>query len=326
MVGCLSDSAPVRALRSLLARAFREPIDAIPATAIFAVTATQLVICFAVSEPRHVFLAVALLFPFQLNFAGMCHNHHHRSTFRHPLANRVFEVAMFFQLGMLPYGYTLHHNIGHHRHYRDPHRDSNRWRRSDGSPMGAWEFAARLCVAMYPTVWRIGRSHPAVFRKFLRMAAICGAILAILVALRPLQAVLVFVVPLPLALLLQAQATHWQHAGLASDDPLRASRSVVDRGYNLRTLNLGYHTAHHLRPSLHWSKLPAFHATIAAAIPRTLVDRPPSVGAGVEPVMLTGQPIRDPGDDETERRRRRLVPEHAHRPARRDGERHDAGR
>ncbi len=263
-------------LRSLASRALatvlREPIDVVPVIAIFAVTGLQLAIFACLSQPRHVALAVALLFPLQLNFAGMCHNHHHRNTFRHRLANRVFEVAMFFQLGMLPYGYTLHHNIGHHRHYLDQSRDSNRWRRLDGTVMGPWEFATRLCLAMYPTVWRIGRRHPGVFRKFRRMALACAALLAAALAIHPLNALLVFVLPLPVALLLQAQATYHQHAGLTARDPLRASRSVVARGYNLRTLNLGYHTAHHLRPGLHWSKLPAFHATIAAAIPPELVD------------------------------------------------------
>jgi fatty acid desaturase len=255
-----------------LARVFREPVDVIPAAAIFAVTLAQIAIFTAIDDPARVALAVLLLFPFQLNFAGMCHNHHHRNTFRHSVANRVFEVAMFFQLGMLPYGYTLHHNIGHHRHYLDQAIDSNRWRRADGGVMGAWEFAGRLCLAMYPTVWRIGRGHPRVFRKFLRMTAVCAALLAGMVAIAPLNAFLVLVLPLPFALLLQAQATYWQHAGLAADEPLHASRSFVDRGYNLRTLNLGYHAAHHLRPGLHWSKLPAFHATIAAAIPPELVD------------------------------------------------------
>ena len=255
-----------------LATVLREPIDVVPVTAIFAVTIAQLAIFLGLHDPWTALAAVALLFPVQLNFAGMCHNHHHCRTFRAPFANRVFEVAMFFQLGMLPYGYTLHHNIGHHRHYLDQTRDSNRWRRADGGTMASWEFAARLCWHMYPTVWRIGRDHPQVFRKFRRMAAVCGTLLLSAIAVDPVNAALVFVLPLPFALVLQAQATHWQHAGLASRDPLRASRSIVDRRYNLRTLNLGYHTAHHLRPGLHWSKLPAFHATIAATIPPELVD------------------------------------------------------
>ncbi|HUK61830.1 MAG TPA: fatty acid desaturase [Dongiaceae bacterium] len=254
-----------------LATVFREPIDALPAGVIFAVGIVQLAIFAAVHRPLAVLASVVVLFPFQLNFAGMCHNHHHRPTFRRPLLNRVFEVVMFLQLGMLPYGYTLQHNIGHHRHYLDQSRDSNRWRRADGGVMGPWAFAWTLCVAMYPTVWRIGRRHPVVFRKFRRMAWICAAVLAALFALDPVNAVLVYVLPLPFALLLQAQATYYQHAGLDTDDPLRASRSAVDPLYNLRTLNLGYHAAHHFRPSVHWSKLPALHAAIAADLPPDLV-------------------------------------------------------
>ncbi|MEO7436951.1 MAG: fatty acid desaturase [Candidatus Binatia bacterium] len=262
---------PRRPLRAALSRVLHEPIDALPVAAITAIAGVQLAIFAGLDDPRAVVLAVGLLFPWQLALAGMCHNHHHCPTFRHGLANRAFEVVMFFQLGMLPYGYTLHHNIGHHRHYLDQTIDTNRWRLPDGRTMGSWEFAWRLCLAMYPNVWRIGRAQPALFRKFRRMACVCLGLFALLCALDPANALLVFALPLPFALFLQAQATHHQHAGLASDDPWRASRSVTDRRYNLRTLNLGYHTAHHLRPGLHWSKLPALHARIAARIPPELV-------------------------------------------------------
>jgi fatty acid desaturase len=254
-----------------LAAVFRHPVDAIPVACMLTVFAVQLAVFVLVRDPAHVLLAVALVFPFQVNFAGMCHNHHHLNTFRHPVANRAFEVVMFLQLGMLPYGYTLHHNIGHHRHYLDQTKDSNRWLRADGRSMGSWEFALRLCLAMYPTVVRIGRQHPAIFRKFRRMAWATAGVVAALVAVSPVNAFLVFLLPLPPALLLQAQATHHQHVGLAVDDPWRASRSTLDARYNVRTLNLGYHTAHHLRPGLHWSQLPAFHAEIASDIPPELV-------------------------------------------------------
>lgn len=250
---------------------FRHPIDLVPVGIITAIFTAQLAVFGLVHDRRWVAAAVLLLFPVQLNFAGMCHNHHHLNTFRQRLLNRAFEVVMFLQLGMLPYGYTLHHNIGHHRHYLDQARDSNRWRRPDGRVMGSWEFAWRLGLAMYPTVWRIGRAHPRLRRRFCAMAAVCAAGLVVLVAIDPVNAVLVFVLPLPIALVLQAQATHHQHAGLDAADPLQASRSVLDRRYNLRTLNLGYHTAHHLKPALHWSQLPKLHARIAADLPSELV-------------------------------------------------------
>ena len=250
---------------------FRQPIDAIPVAAILTVLAAQVATLLFVRDPVVVCLIAVALFPVQVNFAGMCHNHHHLNTFHGAWANRTFEVVMFLQLGMLPYGYTLHHNLGHHRHYLDPLADSNRWRRADGSVMAPWEFAAKLCLDMYPTVIRIGRRHPGVFRKFKRMAAVCAAVLACFVAIDPLNAIVLFVLPLPFALLLQAQATYYQHAGLDTDDPWRASRSTIDRRYNLRTLNLGYHAAHHLRPGLHWSKLPELHAAIETAIPPELI-------------------------------------------------------
>ncbi|MCC6764537.1 MAG: fatty acid desaturase [Deltaproteobacteria bacterium] len=260
-----------RAVRSPLRRVFRHPIDVVPAALITAVSAAQIAIFLGISAPLHVLACTALLFPLQVNFAGMCHNHHHIRTFRQPILNRVFEVMMFFQLGMLPYVYTLHHNLGHHRHYLDQQRDSNRWRRRDGGTMGSWEFAWVLAVNIYPVACRIGRDHPIVFRRFRRMAGVCAIVLACLIIASPVNALLVFALPLPLALVLQAQATHYHHAGLDARDHWHASRSATARLYNLRTFNLGYHTAHHLRPMLHWSKLPAFHATIAHAIPRDLV-------------------------------------------------------
>jgi fatty acid desaturase len=257
-------------LSDAVRRVFRHPIDAVPVAIIGAVFAAQTAVFLLVHDPLHVLVAVAILFPVQVNFAGMCHNHHHLNTFRVRVLNRVFEVVMFFQLGMLPYVYTLHHNLGHHRHYLDRHGDSNRWRREDGSTMGPWEFALTLCLSMYPTAIRIGRRHPSVLRKFRRMAWVCAGVVAGLVAINPVNALLIFILPLPPALLLQAEATYHQHAGLDSHEPLRASRSAVSCLYNLRTLNLGYHAAHHLRPRLHWSKLPALHARIAADIPPEL--------------------------------------------------------
>lgn len=59
-----------------------------------------------------------------------------------------------------------------------------------------------------------------------------------------------------------------------TENPYEASHNIMNRWYNIFTGNLGYHTAHHVKPGLHWSKLPEFHATIADKIPKHLYHLP----------------------------------------------------
>ena len=40
----------------------------------------------------------------------------------------------------------------------------------------------------------------------------------------------------------------------------------MHKWYNILTCSLGYHTAHHMKMGLHWSKLPEYHAKIADKI------------------------------------------------------------
>mgnify|MGYP000123740735 FL=1 len=41
--------------------------------------------------------------------------------------------------------------------------------------------------------------------------------------------------------------------------------------YNLPSWNLGYHTAHHMLPGIHWSQLPQLHDKIRPRIPDHLI-------------------------------------------------------
>jgi fatty acid desaturase len=52
-----------------------------------------------------------------------------------------------------------------------------------------------------------------------------------------------------------------QHDGCDETHPVNHSRNFVGRLFNYFTFNNGFHGAHHLTPGLHWSLLPAYHAT-----------------------------------------------------------------
>lgn len=56
----------------------------------------------------------------------------------------------------------------------------------------------------------------------------------------------------------------FQHDGADPDSRHNHSRSFVGKTVNWLTFNNGFHAAHHLRPGLHWSLLPAAHERLVA--------------------------------------------------------------
>jgi fatty acid desaturase len=99
------------------------------------------------------------------------------------------------------------------------------------------------------------------------MIALTGAVLAALLWFRPVAALLLFVAPMVTSLLAVSWATYSHHAGIDAANHFEASNNTMHPLYNILTGNLGYHTAHHYRQGVHWSKLPELHAKIAAQIP-----------------------------------------------------------
>ena len=83
----------------------------------------------------------------------------------------------------------------------------------------------------------------------------------------PWNAIWVFVLPMIVSLAGTVWVTWFHHANLPTGDAMAASNNTMDPWYNLLLGNLGYHTAHHHRQAVHWSKLPELHAQIADKIP-----------------------------------------------------------
>jgi fatty acid desaturase len=183
------------------------------------------------------------------------------------------------------HAWFLHHVVGHHRNYLDQDKDESRWKRKDGSTMGEAEYALMTALTAYPRAFRVGREqHPKALRIFLSMGALHVVLLGMLFWHDWYNALLVFLLPMALSLYLTAWATYFHHVGLETAEHTDASYNILHPGYNLMTGNLGYHTAHHTRHGLHWSKLPEFHAELAKDIPPTLYRQPgiPFVWSGSE--------------------------------------------
>ena len=204
--------------------------------------------------------------------APINHHHQHVNSFCSSWLNRLYDIVLAVQCGIAPYGWVLHHNLGHHLNYlNQPPNDSpdeSHWTRTNGTQMGRLEYSLHLLLHHQVDIFRVGRRHPRHLRAFLLMKLPLWGLLGIGLWLRPVETLLIFLVPSFITLAHTVWATYEHHAGWPQDDHLVASLNRDNRVYNTLTGNLGLHTAHHKRPGLHWSLLPELHAQIRHRIPK----------------------------------------------------------
>ena len=244
-------SAPRRAL-------FRYQQDRLPVAVILALFAADLVVFALAPSWPWVVVWSFLSMPAKNCICAWNHHHQHVPFFNSALCNRAIEVVFGLQTGAVSKVWELHHNIGHHENYMDQRLDESAWRTRSGRMMGPNEYTLRLAATGYFCAFKNGMAHPKIQRTFVIMTVLHIALLAGLLWINPLNAFFVFILPMIVSFLITCRHTYDHHAGCSETDEYAASNNIMHRWYNVLTGNLGYHTAHHLRPGLHWSKLPAF--------------------------------------------------------------------
>ncbi len=202
------------------------------------------------------------------------HHHQHVPTFRNKYLNRMLEFVYTLHTGITTNTWVLHHNLGHHLHYLDQKKDESGWMRADGTKMGELEYTLKIALTGYTRAWKVGKKHPRYQTGLVKMGTIILAFLAVCLWYNWFNALFVFVIPMAIGYIATCWHTYFHHAGLDTDDHLEASYNIMHKWYNKFTGNLGYHTAHHMKQGLHWSKLPEFHETIKDKIPSHLYRLP----------------------------------------------------
>jgi fatty acid desaturase len=195
------------------------------------------------------------------------HHHQHVHFFKKTWLNRLFELGLGLQTGIVTNTWVLHHVLGHHVNYLDQTKDESRWTRDDGTVMGVAEYTLITAATAYPRAWVVGARYPKVRRGMIGGIVATLAVLALLFSVNAYNALWVYVIPMIATLTATAWVTYYHHANFPTNDAMDGCTNVLDPIYNLLTGNLGYHSAHHHRQNIHWSKLPELHAQLADKIP-----------------------------------------------------------
>lgn len=250
---------------------FKHSVDRIPVLCILALSALDFAMYAFVDSLALLLGYFALMIIPKANICAWSHHHQHTPTFRKKLPNRLLEFFYSLHTGVTTNLWLLHHVYGHHLNFLDQSKDESRWARGDGSKMGEVEYTLSVAGTAYWRGFVVGRDYPQERRAFVAYGLLSFAAVATLVVLDPIAGFLLFALPMAVGLLITAWATYEHHSGLNVENEFEASFNNLNRWYNLLTGNLGYHTAHHHRGGLHWSKLPKLHAQIQDRIPAHLI-------------------------------------------------------
>ncbi len=252
---------------------FRHKEDQLPVLIILALTLVDFILYFTVDNALVLFIYyIAMILP-KGTICAWNHHHQHLFTFRNTLLNRALELAYALHTGVTTHLWRLHHVLGHHLNFLDQKKDESSWQRKNGSTMGVIEYTLNVALTAYPRGYKVSKKHPKQQKPFIVYSLLTLTFVILLVWYKSVPALLLFVLPMITSLLFTAYVTYEHHSGLDTQNEFEASNNNLNPLYNLLTGNLGYHTAHHHKQGVHWSKLPQLHATIEDRIPKHLFRR-----------------------------------------------------
>lgn len=192
------------------------------------------------------------------------HNHIHCRTFSHHHWNRVFEHILGFCTGQSTAAIIPVHN---ERHHAQNHSDEDCVRSSLVNFRRNW---LNLIVFPFVAVWKVYRvksadmrrwrhEKPGLYRRARQERFVVLGFIAALLLLNWRGTLLYFGIPWLFGQWGIVAINLLQHQDCDHNSAYDHSRNVTGRFTNWLFLNNGFHTAHHLRPALHWSRLPEFH-------------------------------------------------------------------
>ena len=240
-----------------------------------------LVAPFALSAPIAVEILIWIaVWTFIYRHNYILHNHVHCPFMASRRLNRLIGGMLGFCTGMTVGQWKITHVHGHHAEHKLKYLPSRRYiepLKVDGKLPFSVRSGIVHALKTAPPQWIIptrvmvagafGRSK--LRRKFYRFHLLelltIYAIAGGLTYIDPWKGLFYFGLVYALVYVISRYVDYLTHASSHGASKLSIANICLDPGYNKAFWNFGYHVAHHIKPSAHWTALPSLHRSLAVS-------------------------------------------------------------
>ncbi len=210
--------------------------------------------------------------------AVIVHNTIHVPIFKKRWMNKIFQVVLSFTYGHSTSGYVPGHNFSHHKYTQTP-KDAIRTSKARfkinflNQLFFFFIMSGDILAGEIRFAKKMYRVRPEWFWQYaFEMTLVMGSKVVLLI-LNWKCFVLFVLIPHQYAAWGIVGTNYFQHDGCDEEHPYNHSRNFKGKSLNWFLFNNGYHGAHHMKPNLHWSLLPAYHEEKLAPFVHPSLDR-----------------------------------------------------
>lgn len=246
-------------------------------TLVYAVVTTSLFFYQWFNSSFNVPVYIAYLF-LSVAVTVIAHNHNHLPIWRSKVLNSLTDYWLTIFYGFPAFGWIPTHNMNHHS-----------LNNKEGDYTITYRFTEHnhlLMLLTYPTVSSYYQQKP--IRDYLKMMRgkdrqqfyLCLAqygVLALWIAAALIldwkKAIYYVILPQQFGLFSVLVFNYMQHVHADEESDWNHSRNFTGKILNLFLFNNGYHTVHHERAGVHWSKNKEAHEKVAHLIDPSLCEK-----------------------------------------------------
>ncbi len=210
--------------------------------------------------------------------------------------NKFFQIVLSFTYGHSTSAYVPGHNFSHHK-YTQTNKDAIRTSKARfrinlfNQLFFFFIMSGDILKGEIRFAQKMRTERPEWFRQYLlELVLVIGTKIALLIV-NWKCALLFIVIPHQYAAWGIVSTNYFQHDGADHDHPYNHSRNFTGKGLNWILFNNGFHGAHHMKPNLHWSLLPAYHEEHVRPFIHPALDRTSLLGYLIETHIYPGKRV-----------------------------------